>query len=242
MEWDISLWAWVVIALAAFVGGIIQTIIGFGVAITAAPFVVMFAPQWMPVILTITALYLCISNVWSLRAHVDVKAMNVPIIVRVPASLLGAWALYHMDAAVLQVSVALAVIAGAIITASGVKFQATPLRLGVASFASGFMGTTTSIGGPPMALVMINDHPDKVRANLSYFFTIACVISLASYGLFGLLTWEKTLAGLSLLPGVQVGFYVGKKIRHRIPQAHFRSGVIILCLSSGGLALLSAFF
>ena len=48
-----------------------------------------------------------------------------------------------------------------------------------AGFLSGFMGTSSAIGGPPMALVMQHEGSDFIRANLAAFFIVSCVLSLA---------------------------------------------------------------
>ena len=38
-----------------------------------------------------------------------------------------------------------------------------------AGFLSGFMGTSSSIGGPPMALVLQHEENDFIRANMAAF-------------------------------------------------------------------------
>jgi hypothetical protein len=51
---------------------------------------------------------------------------------------------------------------------------------------AGVMGTATSIGGPPMALVWQGHQGSRLRGTMSAFFMIGSAVSLVSLGVAGL--------------------------------------------------------
>ena len=76
-----------------------------------------------------------------------------------------------------------------LLSASGLQLLPTPRSLIGAGTLSGFMGTTSSIGGPPMALLYQGTEGIRLRGTLAVFFTIGVLISLVALtavGRFGL--------------------------------------------------------
>lgn len=237
---DISLLSWGVAALSLFLGCWIQTALGFGMAVIAAPIIVLIEPRWVPILLTKIALVLSILNTWSQRQDLRPRELAVPFIARIPGTVVGAWLLLQLHTFWLQVSVACCVLLAVWISYFGKQFDYTPGRLGTAAFVSGIMGTTTSIGGPPMALVMQHGHAKTVRANLSLYFTYSCSISLVSYWLADLMTPALLWMSLSLVPVCLMGFYFGLKSRAYVDAGRFRPLLLTLCSVAGLIALVGA--
>lgn len=232
---------WWLAALALAAGCLIQTALGFGMAVLAAPIIVVLRPQWVPVVLTVTALVLSLMNLWHLRRDVQIRTMLAPIMTRIPGTLIGAWILLHLPVQALQLLVALAVLLAVLVSALGRAFEATPVRLGLAGFVSGIMGTTTSIGGPPMALVMQHGQARTTRANLSLYFAYSCILSLLSYQATGLMSARLWLESLSFVPAALIGFALGRLCQNWVDD-RFRPLLLILCSISAGLALSGALF
>ncbi|AJQ95923.1 sulfite exporter TauE/SafE family protein [Gynuella sunshinyii] len=230
---------WWVCAIALFFGCLIQSAMGFGMAILAAPIIVLLRPEWVPVILTVTALSLSLINVWSLHTFVQWRSLGLAIITRIPGTILGAWILTIIATHVLQLTVASMVFLAVLISAYGKPFEPTPTRVGLAGFISGLMGTTTSIGGPPMALIMQHSSGNTIRANLSAYFTFSCIMSLISYQVIGLLNSDLWLASLSFLPVAIFGFLAGKLARQWVDN-RFRPLLLILCTASASVAFIGA--
>ena len=219
----------------------IQTALGFGMAVVAAPIIVLIEPRWVPVVLTFTALPLCAINAWNQRDALEIRSIIIPVITRIPGTICGAFLLLYLDTKGLRIMVSLCVLLAVVFTAFSGKFTATPLRLGWAAFFSGITGTTTSIGGPPMALVMQHGHPRTVRANISLFFTWGCIVSIIGYAAAGLLTVRLLMESLSFLPCMLVGFYYGIKLRDYVDGDRFRPLVLGLCTLAALIALTGAF-
>jgi hypothetical protein len=136
--------------------------------------------------------------------------------------------------------VAACVLLAVTISYLGKQFPYTPKRLAFASFVSGITGTTTSIGGPPMALVMQHGEPQAIRANLSLYFTYSCMVSLIAYGYMGFLKSSILIDCFSFIPVCLLGFVAGIKARVYVDGGRFRPLLLILCGISGSIALLGS--
>ena len=231
---------WLITALSLLVGCWIQTALGFGMAVFAAPIMVMIEPSWVPAVITFTALLLSILNTWNQKQSLQVKHLLLPIVTRIPGTLIGAWLLLQLSVFWLQVCVSICVLLAVLVSYFGKQFPYTSKRLAFASFVSGITGTTTSIGGPPMALVMQHGEPKTVRANLSFFFVYSCSVSILAYAYLGLLTSEILFMSLSLIPVCLFGFVLGKKTQAYVDAGRFRPLLLILCSCAGIIALIGA--
>lgn len=222
------------------VGCWLQTAIGFGMAVVVAPVVVALRPEWVPYVMTFTAMIQSSINAWHHRHHIHLGELLPAFITRIPGTLIGVWLLTVVTAVWLHVWVSLCVLAAVGVSLFSAKFETTPARMGWAGLVSGFMGTTTSIGGPPMALVMQHGKPEVVRANLSLYFFYSCTISLAGYAVAGLFDRELLLTCLSFVPAAVLGFVLGKPLHGCIPKELFRKLLLWLCAIAGSIALIGA--
>ncbi|WP_196157453.1 sulfite exporter TauE/SafE family protein [Reinekea sp. G2M2-21] len=232
---------WWLAAGALFLGCAVQTALGFGMAVIAAPIIVLFRPEWVPVIMTIVALVLSVQNALSQRSGIEWKHISPAMISRIPGTILGAWVLTLMPVEMLQVMVAIMVFAAIFVTAFARPFPATAKNLTLAGFISGITGTTTSIGGPPMALVMQHAASHNTRANLSIYFVYSCITSLISYQLLGVMNTTLWLTGFSFIPVAFLGYVVGINIRGWV-DLRFRPLLLVLCSISAFIALYGAVF
>ena len=230
---------WLISAVSLLIGCWLQTALGFGMAVVAAPIIVLVNPAWVPVVLTIAALFLSVLNSWNQRHDIQLGKMLIPFLTRLPGSALGLWLLLQMDYLHLQFSVAIVVLLAVVISIAGKQFDYTTGRLGLAGFVSGVTGTTTSVGGPPMALVMQYGEPQIVRANLSIYFGYSCSVSLIGYYFTDLVDHQLFVESLSFLPFCLIGFLTGVKARPFIDAGRFRPILLGLCASTGVIVLTS---
>jgi uncharacterized membrane protein YfcA len=110
----------------------------------------------------------------------------------------------------------------------GISVRAGRLALLLGGTASGILGTMAGVHGPPIALVLQHEPPERLRAMLCAIFTVACVISisaLASIGVFGV---SEIGLSLRLLPGVAVGLALTPFIAGRIDRRRARIAVLAI--------------
>ena len=112
--------------------------------------------------------------------------------------------------------------------------------LTTAGFASGIMGTLSSIGGPPVALVYPHDDAARFRATLSAHFIFGGSLSLLAIwavGRYGEV--ELALTGL-LIPAAFAGFWLSRFGIQRVNAARLRIALLVLSATAGIAVLLRA--
>ena len=227
---------WWYCALALLAGCVVQTAVGFGMALIAAPIIVMIKPEWVPYVLSMTALILSIKNAVNQRADIQWRVLMPALITRIPGTMVGTWVLLSISLMWLQFIVAVTVLLAIFVTARMKPFASTPVNMGIAGFCSGITGTTTSIGGPPMALVMQHNEGRHTRANLSVYFLYSSALSLMFYSGSGLMNEPLWLASLSMLPVAIAGFAIGKGLQKRVDK-RFRPILLLICTASACVAI-----
>ena len=220
-------------ALLIFLGSLVQSSIGFGLAIVAAPLLFLLSPDYVPAPITAVALILSVANAYRYRASISLKGLGAAIAGRIPGSLAGGALLLWADAKLLSLWLGAVVIIAVLVSLLPWKVTPTPGRMAVAGFLSGFMGTSTAIGGPPMALLLQHEKANLIRANLSAFFIVSCMLSLMVQVPIGRMGWHHLQLTLPLLPASLLGFWVATRWVDRISNQHIRVISLVLCTVSG---------
>jgi uncharacterized membrane protein YfcA len=132
------------------------------------------------------------------------------------------------------------ILLGTALTASGWHVALTRPALASAGILSGFMATTVSIGGPPMALLYQREAGPSLRATLSAFFVVGTVLSLIGLSLVGRFGWEEFLLGLALIPGIAVGFVLSIRVTRRVDGRALRPVILAVCAITGLVVLVEA--
>jgi len=227
--------------LLMFLGAFVQTSIGFGLAVVAAPVLYFINPAYVPVPITLAVLVLSLLNAYSFRKNVALGSLKSALTGRVPGSLAGAALLLWIDKNLLALWIGLSVLLAVAVSLSSLRWQPTAGRLMLAGFMSGFMGTSSSIGGPPMALVWQHQDIKLIRANLAAFFAVSCLISLIVLLPTQYFGSQHILLSLPLLPATFAGYMLARRTMHILPHRAIRSSSLILC-SVSGLAAVLFFF
>jgi uncharacterized membrane protein YfcA len=146
----------------------------------------------------------------------------------------------------LTVFLALMTLAAVAISASGVHAgPPTPRRSGgrgpatllAAGALSGFMGVTSGIGGPPLALLYQRATGPEIRTAFSRFFLASSLWSAAVLRAFGRFDLSTLGRGLALAPGIAAGYLVSGPLLARVDRRRVRLAVLGLSTASALLAL-----
>ncbi|WP_165989952.1 sulfite exporter TauE/SafE family protein [Streptomyces sp. YIM 98790] len=219
-----------------FFGSVVQGGVGLGLGLVAAPVVAFLEPSLMPgALLTATAILPVLTVVAEWR-HIDWRTLAWALPARLPGSVAGAWLVAVLDPTALGAAVGVMVLLAVAATLTALRIEITPVSLLTAGAASGLTGTATSIGGPPLALVLQHSAAPMVRGTLGAFFVVGASLSLAVLAAGGQLTGEQVWTGLVLVPFVVAGFAASRPLRRRLESARFRAALLgVVALS--GLAL-----
>ena len=184
LDWPSLLLAFVVVVVAAAA----QAALGVGFGIVAAPVLAVVDPELVPgtvmVLGTLTALFVAVRE----RAAFQFANVGYALAGRVLFSLLGALTASLLSPQSFLLVFAALILAAVGLSLSGLRVEPTRRNLFLAGSASGFMGTLTAVGTPPLAIVYQYAPGAEVRANLSAFFAVGgfiSILSLAGFGAFG---------------------------------------------------------
>jgi len=119
---------------------------------------------------------------------------------------------------------------------------ATKKNVTIAGVCSGFMGTLTGVGGPPMAIVYQNSSSKNVVATLNMFFGIGALFSVLILIYIDLINLREVIRCLLLAPGILVGIILGRqKIVKDYVSFNLKKLILIICFVSAILVLTQAF-
>ncbi len=235
-------------ALAAvLLAGAVRGFTGFGSAIVMAPILgPLFGPATaVPTILSLDFL-LNLRLVpqalpqarWGLVARMTVgSAALLP---------LGAWLIVHLPKQPLVIAIGVMVILAALVIWSGWQYRG-PVNAGTDIFVggvAGFLGGSTSIGGPPVVLYLLARPATSVqyRADLIGFLGTTTIVALLTFALYGTLTVQVLVLVVAGLPVYLVGSELGRVAFWRVQEERVRSAILLLLMLNGGVAIASAAF
>ncbi len=232
MVLDVPVGPFVAIVLVVALGAALQSMVGLGLNLVSAPLVTLLEPSLMPELPLVLAVILPVVTLTHSHARIDWRGLAWIIPARVPGSALGVLMLGWFSTRSLGVAVGLMVLVAVVLTLRAVQVPLTKPRLTAAGFVSGVAGTTTSIGGPPVALLYQHHEPEEVRSTLAVCFVLGALISLVAIGVGGQLVWHAVVVGVVLTPGLLVGALVGVRLRGVVPDRATRYAVLAICAAS----------
>src|ERR671918_538026 len=142
------------VALAVVaLGTVVQGSVGFGVNLLAVPVLAVVEPDALPPTLTLLALPLGTAMARRERHGVDWPGVGWFMVGRLPGTVLGALVVASVAGDTISVLAGSGVLLAVGISLMTATVRITPGSTMAAGVASGAMGTATSIGGPPLALL-----------------------------------------------------------------------------------------
>lgn len=235
-------WTWLVISLAAALGGVLRGLTGFGAALVMAPLLarVLSPHETLALVTVLCALPLgpTLSRraIWTADGSV-LRPMLLAAMLGLPA---GIWLISLLPAQAFRTLVGVSVIVSAFALLAGLRFprrasRAASLGVGV---LSGVMTAFGGIGGPPTILYVLGVERDPVRIRANFIVYFACLypMAFAMLALLGVLTLPLLLLGLLLAPLFHAGCLLGAGVFGRMNKRLFRPLVLVLLFTSGALA------
>jgi uncharacterized protein len=220
------------------VGAAVQGSVGFGANLLAVPVVALVEPDALPATLTIWVLPLAIAMAVRERRGIDRPGALSLVAWRVPGTLVGALTVAAVSVDTISALAGGAVLLAVAVTAGGVAVPVNRATTAAAGLASGAMGTATSIGGPPLALLYQRREGPVMRSTLAVTFGAGLLISLAGQAAVGAVAGWHVLLALSLLPGTVAGLLVARVLAHRLDGVWLRPTVLTLAGVTGLVALI----
>ncbi|CAB3666793.1 hypothetical protein LMG26685_03554 [Achromobacter mucicolens] len=230
-------WHYAAMAAVVFGAAVAQGVGGVGFAMFAAPVAAMFFPQLAPGPLLTLGGFISLLTALRERAAIDWPAVSYALAGRAVGTLIAIYAMARFAPQPLGVLFACMILAAVALSVAGLRFSATPGRVSGAGVASGIMGTMTSVGAPPIAIVLQHAAPPRLRATLGMVLFLGSIFSLAMLALAKRYTGYHAGLALSLAPFLLAGFAVSNRLRTLLPPRAVR-GVLLAACAMGAVGVL----
>ncbi|GAB3450638.1 sulfite exporter TauE/SafE family protein [Phycicoccus ginsengisoli] len=227
---------WVPVLLlgaALFAGAFVQSSIGFGMAVVAAPFVVVAAPDLMPGSLLVTSFALPVVQLLHGARDIAWRPLGWALGARALLTPLGVLLVAELSVRAISVVVGVLILVTVVASVSRLDVRATPPKAAMAGAVAGVSGTAASIGGPFFALVLQHERPERLRSTLSAFFLIGTGMAIGGLALAGEFSRHQLLSGLVWLPFLGLGYAAAAPARARLDRDRLRRIVLVFCVVAG---------
>lgn len=218
--------------MAALVGAIVQSGVGMGMGLIAAPLIALLDPSLMPGAPLILGAAISLLGVSTDARHADWRGLGWAIAGRLAGTAAGVWIVAAMPARALSAAVGAMVLLTVAATTAVTHVPRNPGTLLAAGAVAGVTGTSTSIAGPPVALVYQRESGSRIRGTLAVFFFVGTMTSLAALAMSGHLPARSAVTGLALVPFVLAGFAVSGPLRRYLDRGRIRAGVLVVAAAS----------
>jgi len=216
-----------VAGIAVAAGALVQSGVGLGVGLVAAPVVALLDPALMPGSMLVVGALLPVLILAREARHTDWPGASWALGGRVAGTAAGIWLVTAVPVRTLGVVVGAAVLAVIAITSLGAELPRNRWTLLAAGVVSGTTGTATSIGGPPIALLYQRERGPRVRATLSFFLLVGNSLAIGALALAGRLPVRDLEAALVFLACAAVGFAVAPRFRRFLDAGRTRAAVLV---------------
>jgi uncharacterized membrane protein YfcA len=220
--------AFALVSLALLLGSLVQSVVGLGIGLVAAPVITLLEPQLMPGVLISLAFVLpCITLIHD-HHDIDWHGLNWSLPSRVMGTALGVWVVATFTESELGLFIGSMVLLAVLVTWRAVTVPINRTSLSAAGFIGGVTGTATSIGGPPFALLYQHRQPTQIRTTMAVYFLIGAAVSMVGLTISGDLDRHQVAVAGVLLPAVGAGALLGIPLRRVLPAHVVRPAVLVV--------------
>ncbi len=217
-----------IVTAAIVLASCMQASIGFGMGMLAAPIVAIVDPGLIPGTLIMLATMVTLMVVVREREDIDLAGTGWALAGRVPGTIAGALLLVVMPKEMLAYALAAVVLGGVALTSMGWIPAPHRRNLVLAGATSGLLGTATSIGGPPMALVWQSNTGARLRGTMSGFFLVGSALSLVLLALTGSVDHHTVVVFAMLVPACVVGYALSRWVNRHLDRQRQRWAAIAI--------------
>lgn len=214
-------WLLLIICVVVMAAAIVQVGLGMGFGLTSAPLLAVIDPVLVPAPTLLLGLVTAFWGAWSERDAIVWSEVRLGVIARGTGSIVAGLVLIRLtDRDTFSLVFGLLIAFAVLLVISGRRIPFNRITLSVVSVVSGFMGTITSVGAPPLALVYQGRPATTSRPTLAAFFTFGCAMSLVilfSSGWAG--TGDLILALFMSVPMI-AGLIVARRLKGRFDRRY----------------------
>ncbi|MCU4677358.1 sulfite exporter TauE/SafE family protein [Catenovulum sp. 2E275] len=231
----------VLVNCIVMIGTLIQGIIGYGIGMFCAPLLFMINPEYVPAPMVLLSTVLTVSMLLRDKSDLKVDQVSWTMLGGFFGVVIAGIILNQVSLQQFQIVFGLLILLAVIISIIGYTPKINKLNTCIAGYLSGFMGTLTAVGGPPVALLYQRVKAAQLKANLSAFFLFLNVIIVTTLIWIDKLTLNSLVLVAVAIPGLFIGFYLSGLVARFINPQQLRIFILIFSTLSGFASIIKAF-
>lgn len=226
-------YAELVASFIVFLGITSQAFYGLGFGLVAAPILFIIDPAYVPAPILMLGLVLAALTLLKRGSFFKPVYIWYAIVWRG----IGAWfgvmliALLSNDA--LTILFGFLIILAVTLSWTTFSLKPNPTNLSWAGFLSGVLGTATSVGGPPLAIVYQNTERRQARDDLSLFFFWGTLLSIVVLYVTDNISHKDESLALKMLPAVLVGWLSSRVLERYVKPHSIKPVFATISIASG---------
>ena len=216
-----SPWTAAAVIVCVIAASVVQFGLGMGFGLTAAPLLALIDPELVPASTLFIGLASSALGAWNERSAIvwnEVWLAAVGRAVEVGAAIAILSILANRDTFILVFGIMIAI--AVLMSVIGLRIPFSRNSLLAMATLSGTMGTITSVGAPPLAIVYQDRPSSEARPTLAAFFAIGCTMSLAGLYGSGWAGQRDFLLALFMVPGMMIGVWIASRLRDRFDKRY----------------------
>ncbi len=220
-EFTLDLAPWMIAAVAAIVvlGSIVQSGLGMGFGLMVAPLLALLDPALVPAPTLFLGMFTAAWGAFGDRGLIRWNEVAIASFGRFTGVAAGLVLLFFVAGeAGFSLLFGVMVLAAVFLSVAGRALPFNRLSLASMGIVSGTMGTITSVGAPPMALIYHGRAPSEARASLAAFFAIGCAGSLFGLYAAGWAGIQDLALAVAMLPPMLLGLWLARYFRLRFAK------------------------
>lgn len=224
------------LALAA--GACLQGVAGYGIGTLSAPLLFLISPTFLPGVMIVDAVLLNVLMLIRNRTSITLSPVRYAIAGSIVGITLASATLTVLSDQGFELAFGTIILVAVLLSVIGFRPALSAQSSLIAGGLSGYMGTITAVGGPPMALIYQNEKGPLVRANLSAFFVASSLITVAALIPLGHIGTDELKLVTMTAPGVLFGFWLSRHLIHRLAFNALRPIILAIAGMAGASALM----
>ena len=234
---------WLAVSLGAMLGGMVQTVTGFGAGVVLILILSRFFDMLAaPGINNVVCMSLTVMLSWQHRGKIDLRKVLLPAVPFACVSVLTIHLAQNADLSILGVVFGLFLVALSVYFFcfdKKVKLRGDVPTAVLCAAISGVFSGLFGVGGPLMALYFLQITKDREEyiGNLQFFFTLTNIINTATRIAGGIYTLDLLPVTLVGLAGILTGKQLGARIAGKLDAQTLKKVVYLFVGISGVITL-----
>jgi uncharacterized protein len=213
-------------------GAVLQASTGLGAGLMVVPLLALIDIRFIPGPVIFGSLVLTAMMTLQGRAHIHTVHLGKVLLGLIIGLAAGVYSLSVFPADRLGVFFGILILLAVAISYAGFSLRLTPVTMFSTGLLSGYMGGSSAIGAPVLALAYQHQPGPSLRATLAllyFLFSIMALVLLYFIGRFALI---EITYGTALIPGFVIGYFLAGGLARRLDRGQTRMAVLALATFS----------